>query len=184
MCIRCGSPARKDIVYTLRDTPIRPLGVSRRPLTLAPGECTTERMDDKVLGFLVMLANGLPAKEGDKGDPLTASVSLTLVVSGAVVSGRLISAKEYASAIGVNFASAFVETAKGVPGPPLSGHSAIDLAAAFDKFGDVAADGFLHLKDASIWSGHESIGPGTEGALWRVRISDVSAFVMGTPTAK
>lgn len=119
--------------------------------------------------FLVKLVNIVHSNE------LTFSVTLT--TTGGVITGTLISTKEYFD----RFSNAFAEAWPGGPSEEVrSGfaawgeHRGSELAAA--EGGD---DPFIHLKNARFVDGSGAVPSGAEGILWRGKLEEVVGFTLG-----
>lgn len=107
--------------------------------------------------------------------PLTFGVTLT--TTGGVVSGTLISTKEYFDRFSQAFANAW-------PGGPNE-----DIRSSFSKWGDQrgnefssAEDGhdpFIHLMNARFVDGAGAVPTGDQGILWRGKLEDVVGFSLG-----
>ena len=116
---------------------------------------------DLVLDMLVFLAEREPS----------ISVNVTVSVGGTIISGTVISAKEYVSRLGSRFTAAI---------DGLDGDKAIELASQFDtKMTGPAKDGFLHLRDATV---HAQTPIETRDHPCRIRLDAIQALVVGEPT--
>lgn len=108
------------------------------------------------------------------------SMGITVTSGGMMLTGNVISGRQYFELLGASFKGANTQ-------------GAVDLrevlSSSFDGFKDiypssdalpedyVAQPSFLHLKDAKFLAG-SSISRG--GALWRIKLADVSGFTLGT----
>lgn len=106
-------------------------------------------------------------------------VGITLVVSGLIVTGTMISGKTYFE----KFASDISGAMEKAFGP--SGIDAIreSFAAPSKMYGHssevpVTPPGFIHLKDARFFIS-PNVGIPNSGSLWRGRLSQVSGFTLG-----
>ena len=134
---------------------------------------------DDVLRFLVDLVNG--SKDMGLG------VSVTLHVSGTIVCGVLISYEAYwesfraflresgspeAQAFGDAFTAAILGTEVG----PEAGQS--DSATEDEEATTPTPPNHIHLRDAVVWA--PGVKPTLAKMLWRGRLSQVSAWSIGT----
>lgn len=106
---------------------------------------------------------------------------ITLQVSGFLVSGSLVSGKQYFEGIGTEYGNA-------VPG-----ESGQTLKASFSSLGNIYADldhakkkgikvptpNYIHLKEARFFHTGAPI-PGNRGVWWRGRLSEVAGFALGS----
>lgn len=102
------------------------------------------------------------------------SFGVTLVVSGGVIAGTLISAKTFVETFSNSFSSAW-------PGGPNE-----DVRAGFAVWGEPEAEGiheeFIHLKDARFVFGQDIVPTSGDGMLWRGSLDSVSGFSLGAFT--
>lgn len=107
------------------------------------------------------------------------SIGVTLTVGGALISGSLISGKEFFDKIAEKFNQLNPE--KGSLAEYLAKyHSQISEEVYVD--GDLPINTvFIHLDNARQYFGKESIP--TVGTLWRGRLCDISGFSIGELTA-
>ncbi|PZE19731.1 gas vesicle protein GvpU [Paenibacillus xerothermodurans] len=116
-------------------------------------------MKDSVLEFFVQAAN--------KHD---FSLDITLNVKGAVVSGTMISAKEYFSTLSEAFEDGndiaqFLSEQLG---------SAGQAAQAND-----AEANFIHMKETKVYCGDSKPTPSKGKILWRGKLSEIDGFFLG-----
>ncbi len=101
------------------------------------------------------------------------SFSITLTVDGAVLTGTLVSAKEFFDNFAASFSNAW-------PGGPHEG-----LREGFEQWGNVPEgapdphEDFIHLKDARYVSGKEMVPSLGTGVVWRGNLNSVSGFSLG-----
>ncbi len=100
------------------------------------------------------------------------SFGVTLVVSGGVITGTLISAQ--------TFFNGFADSiSKGWPGGPNE-----DVRESFAKWGGPEGtslhENFIHIKDARYVSGKDVVPNTGSGMLWRGSIDSVSGFSLGS----
>lgn len=105
------------------------------------------------------------------------SFGITLTTKGGVISGTLISTKEFFD----RFSNAFAGAWPGGPNEAIrSGfaawgeHRGSELAVA--EGGD---DPFIHLKNARFVDGSGAVPSGAEGILWRGKLEEVVGFTVG-----
>jgi hypothetical protein len=117
------------------------------------------------------------------------SFPITLSVSGMLVSGVLVGGKEYFEGIAETIS-------KGVPdeedraslrdlfGAPATiyDESSDDNPPAEDDKPEPPPPGFIHLKDARLWSPDRSPLSRQRGIWWRGRIAAIDGFFFGEPT--
>ncbi|HDO1312961.1 gas vesicle accessory protein GvpU [Aeromonas veronii] len=124
-------------------------------------------MSDDIDSDLEMLVNIVNASSG-------ASIGITLNVNGSLITGYLISGKEYydylAAELGKQSENAF----------------AMALSDGMNRISEVYGDNnrlaemrtaFIHLKNARQVMGKEFIP--NNGAYWRVKLCDVSGYTLG-----
>jgi len=122
-----------------------------------------QNLKDSALAHLVLCAN------------LNAGVDVTVIVSGQVVAGQLVSGKEYAETIAGNLRSANAS-------PELKDA----MASFFDKLaheyrsedGHTIPLNFLHIKDPSYMKG-DGGWTSVHGAIVRIPIEKVGGFSLG-----
>lgn len=100
-------------------------------------------------------------------------VAVTLTVGGTIVSGYLISAKDYFEAFADEFTSSW-------PDDPI----ADEIKGQFKKFGVVPKKeqnrfNYIHLRDARFFHPGQPAMPGNRGVLWRSRIAAIDGFCLG-----
>ncbi|GAT69861.1 hypothetical protein HS048_18195 [Planomonospora sp. ID91781] len=96
-----------------------------------------------------------------------AGISITVTVSGATITGVLVSAEEFAANVAQQISRAHDFASEDVKGFNL----------LFEHLGEAARGEFLHLRDAQLATGVEP--PQGEGGWWRVRIADVGGWSCG-----
>ncbi len=103
---------------------------------------------------------------------------ITLQVSGMLVSGYLVSGRQYFEGFAADFSGLFDDT--GAAG------AIRDTLSAYGKIYDPQADGedivppqFIHLQDARFFSTAGHPVPGDGGVWWRGRLSGVGGFSLG-----
>ncbi|QUW20506.1 gas vesicle protein GvpU [Sporosarcina sp. Marseille-Q4063] len=115
---------------------------------------------DNILEFLVQAAN--------KHD---FNLDITLNVKGAVITGTLVSAKEYFSTL-----SATLEDGNDI---------AQKLSEQLDQAGETAQNNdeteanFLHMKDTKVYCGDSKPTPSKGEILWRGKLSEIDGFFLG-----
>lgn len=128
---------------------------------------------DYLLEILVSMANSVGV-----------SVGVTILTHGFLISGMLVGGAEYFEALGRGFGSAkgtTPEMANALQKAFSSGAEPYRLA----KMGEdvsMTPTAYIHLKDARFFSGQGAPiqgAKGTEGMLWRGRLSEVSGFTVG-----
>ncbi|MDV2684656.1 gas vesicle accessory protein GvpU [Alkalihalophilus lindianensis] len=119
-----------------------------------------KEVGDSILQFLVRAAN----KENF-------NVELTLNVGGAIVTGTMVSAKDYFSSLSERFEG---------------GNEVADiLSEQFAKAGeavDTSEDSkgqFIHMKEAQVYCGDSNPTPSKGEVLWRGKLSAVDGFYLG-----
>jgi hypothetical protein len=108
-------------------------------------------------------------------------IGITLQVSGMLVSGSLVSGKQYFEGFANDFASPFVneiETANAIR------DNFRAYGEIYDKPKDDGLDHpaplFVHMKDARFFSTAGNPIPGNKGVWWRGRICEVGGFSLGS----
>jgi hypothetical protein len=104
------------------------------------------------------------------------SMSITLGVRGAIVTGMLIGRDKWLEELSAAL-SAAGEVGQGLGDGLREGFREADLQQPADQ---EVFYGFLHLKDAQYVLGGSSFAPTTAGFLWRGRISEISAWSLGS----
>lgn len=108
-------------------------------------------------------------------------IGITLQTGGMLVSGMLVSGKDFFEGFAANFASGFPSHDEGVE----------NIKQRFVDFGDIYApqEGetpmeypphFVHLANARFFGAADNPIPGRPGVWWRGRLSEVSGFLLGT----
>nr|WP_144543905.1 gas vesicle accessory protein GvpU [Cytobacillus oceanisediminis] len=117
-------------------------------------------MKDSILEFFVQAAN-----QHDF------SLDITLNVNGAVITGTLVSAKDYFNALS--------ETIEG------GSEVAQKLSEQLEKAGDAAQSNddseahFIHMKETKVYCGDSKPTPSKGDILWRGKLSEVDGFFLG-----
>lgn len=123
---------------------------------------SSEKVTDKdnVLEYFVKASN-----TGDL------SLDITLNVNGAVVSGTMISAKEYFEAL----------SGKLENGNDISQKLSEELAAASEATDDYNDDEahFIHLKNTRVYCGDSKPTPSKGKILWRGKLDQIDGFFLG-----
>lgn len=115
---------------------------------------------DSILEFFVQAAN--------KHD---FSLDITLNVNGAVITGTLVSAKDYFNALS--------ETFEG------GNEVAQKLSEQLEKAGEAAQSNddseahFIHMKETKVYCGDSKPTPSKGDILWRGKLSEVDGFFLG-----
>ncbi|UOR13518.1 gas vesicle accessory protein GvpU [Halobacillus amylolyticus] len=120
----------------------------------------SEAAKDNILEFFVKASN----KHGFELD-------ISLLVNGAVVSGTMVSAKEYFE----NLSESFED------GSDLSQELSAQLAQAGES-AQSSSDGeayFIHLKNVLVYCGDSKPTPSKGKILWRGKLSEVDSFFLG-----
>lgn len=132
---------------------------------------------DWLLRDFVEMANDNPAKE---------IMDITLLTHGVLVTGLLVSGREYFRGIGEALAKA--------TGNPDS-KTAQDIKEHYIQLGNKTYDNidkaenpypvnFIHLKNARFFHPNGTALPGSEGVWWRGRLFEVSGFFLGSLQAQ
>ncbi|MEA5477406.1 gas vesicle accessory protein GvpU [Pseudanabaena galeata UHCC 0370] len=110
-------------------------------------------------------------------------ISITLQVSGMLVSGDIVGGKTYFEGVGEEFSSTFVNHPE----------TAESIKDSFSKMGEryVQTDEtevqplpqFVHLKNARFFHTSGSPIPSNRSVFWRGRISEVGGFFLGSLSA-
>jgi len=111
-------------------------------------------------------------------------ISITIVAEGAIVSGILISGKNYFHEIGAEIGK--VKTSPGISDllQTIGGQWAAN-GARYVKPEDASDDwappepGYIHLRDARIYAPGQGGIPSNRGVLWRGKLNAVSGFSIG-----
>ncbi len=116
---------------------------------------------DSILEYFVVIAN---QKEF--------ALDITLNVKGAIVTGTLISAKEYFRLLSETFED----------GDDIAQRISEKLQIAGEDDGNKNSGGanFIHLKDAIIYCGDRIPTPSKGSILWRGELNDIDGFLFGT----
>ncbi|ERN51588.1 gas vesicle accessory protein GvpU [Alkalihalophilus marmarensis] len=103
------------------------------------------------------------------------SLNITLNVGGAMVTGTMISAKEYFSLLSEKFEG----------GNDISNHLSEQLKQAGEaaKGDEESPASFIHLNDAQVYCGDREPTPSEGEVLWRGKLSEVDGFFLGKISA-
>jgi dihydrodipicolinate synthase/N-acetylneuraminate lyase len=112
---------------------------------------------DSILEFFVQAAN--------QHDFL---LDITLNVNGAIVTGTLVSAKEYFETLSETFAE----------GSEVAQKISEQLAQATEAIDDSEAH-FIHLKNAKVYCGDSKPTPSKGDILWRGKLTELDGFFLG-----
>ncbi|RFU67315.1 gas vesicle protein GvpU [Peribacillus saganii] len=116
-------------------------------------------MKDSILEFFVQSAN--------KHD---FSLDITLNVKGAVITGTMISAKEYFNALSETFED----------GNDLSQMLSEQLGQAGEEAQTYKSEAyFIHMKDTKVYCGDSKPTPSKGKILWRGKLSEIDGFFLG-----
>jgi hypothetical protein len=111
-------------------------------------------------------------------------LGMTLLVSGFLISGKMVGGGKYVEGFANDFASGFVDQTL-----------AENVRRSFSQYGEIyKADAaqpdtadpppdsptYIHMKDARFFNTAGSPIPANRGVWWRGRLSEVSGFMMGT----
>lgn len=124
---------------------------------------------DWFLQFLVNVANRSSMEVG-----------ITLQVSGMLVSGSLVSGKEYFEGFGTIFSSAFSDPELAASIKKSVSSQGDIYADDDDEGGDQSLPQFIHLKNARFFNTAGRPIPGNCGVWWRGRICEVGGFSLGS----
>ncbi|MGD6774079.1 MULTISPECIES: gas vesicle accessory protein GvpU [Bacillaceae] len=115
---------------------------------------------DSILEFFVQAANSYDF-----------SLDISLNVNGAVISGTLISAKDYFETMSETFED----------GNEIAQKISEQLAATGESFesNKGAEANFIHLKNTKVYCGDSKPTPSEGKILWRGKLSDVDGFFLG-----
>ncbi|WP_404459126.1 gas vesicle accessory protein GvpU [Sutcliffiella horikoshii] len=115
---------------------------------------------DSILEFFVQAANNYDF-----------SLDISLNVNGAVISGTLISAKDYFEAMSETFED----------GNEIAQKISEQLAATGESFESSkgAEANFIHLKNTKVYCGDSKPTPSEGKILWRGKLSEVDGFFLG-----
>jgi hypothetical protein len=141
---------------------------------------TVTAESDWFLRVLVRSVNSIGGKGGSFG------FGITLSIGGSLVSGDLISGREYFETFAADFANGAERS-----GFPELGAT---LKKSFSQFGEMykpepdddgearsRGPGYIHLKNARVHHGERRI-PWERGVLFRARLSAVDGFILGSLT--
>jgi len=115
---------------------------------------------DSILEFFVQAANSYDF-----------SLDISLNVNGAVISGTLISAKDYFETMSETFED----------GNEIAQKISEQLAATGESFESSkgAEANFIHLKNTKVYCGDSKPTPSEGKILWRGKLSEVDGFFLG-----
>ncbi|MGD6992576.1 gas vesicle accessory protein GvpU [Sutcliffiella horikoshii] len=115
---------------------------------------------DSILEFFVQAANSY-----------NFSLDISLNVNGAVISGTLISAKDYFETMSETFED----------GNEIAQKISEQLAATGESFESSkgAEANFIHLKNTKVYCGDSKPTPSEGKILWRGKLSEVDGFFLG-----
>lgn len=145
---------------------------------------------DPILQMLVNIVDKTTAairkEDGGSNVPRTggASMGITLVVRGAVISGTLISGQEYLTKVGGDIKQGMASEGSEWMLDLLGGTFEKVAAQLYDAPGDEGGDvtdglpSFIHLKDARIFTPGQDPFP-QAGMWWRGRLGQVDGFTVG-----
>ena len=134
---------------------------------------------------IIEMVNGLDAA----GDRPTVDVAVTVTIQGMIVSGVVISAREYMRRLGSQFAEAFAgspipevgvelqERLAAMPGTVPRRRAPAQPAEGSDDLERVAPH-FLHLKGVTILMGNRTV----RMPLWEGRLAFVGGWSLASPT--
>jgi hypothetical protein len=117
-------------------------------------------MKDNILEFFVHAAN--------KHD---FSLDITLNVKGAVITGTLVSAKEYFNTLSQTFEDGNDVAQK------LS--EQLEIAGEAAQSNDDSEIHFIHMKETKVYCGDSKPTPSKGDILWRGKLSEVDGFFLG-----
>jgi hypothetical protein len=148
---------------------------------------TKSPVDSLERDWLLQRLVGLVNASGREGEA-NLSLSLTVLSGGAVLTGRLISYKEYFKRLGENVASSLKGARPDHPGKvaklfaDLGGLVETKAKAHTEETGSEFPIHYIHLADARVVHPSGMIptdAPARSLSLWRARISSVDAFIFG-----
>lgn len=96
------------------------------------------------------------------------SLDISLNVNGAIVTGTLVSAKEYFETLSETFAEGS-EVAQKISEQLVHAAEAIDDSEAH----------FIHLKNAKVYCGDSKPTPSKGDILWRGKLNELNGFFLG-----
>ncbi|WP_257347620.1 gas vesicle accessory protein GvpU [Pseudalkalibacillus decolorationis] len=99
------------------------------------------------------------------------ALDITLNVSGAVVSGTMVSAKEYFETLSETFED----------GSDIAQEVSSQLAATSESVDSISNGGadFIHLKNTRVYCGDNKPTPSKGKILWRGKLSEIDGFFLG-----
>jgi hypothetical protein len=137
--------------------------------TAPAGQGTPGGSTDWFLQSLVMLVN--------KSD---IQLGITLQVGGMLVSGSLVGGAAYFAGFADDISAPFAENPEVADAVKASYLEFSQIYRPDSTDGEVPPPMFIHLKDARIFGAAAIPIPMNRGVWWRGRVSEVSAFVLGT----
>jgi hypothetical protein len=115
-------------------------------------------------------------------------VGVTLVVGGIMVSGMMIGGRKYFEQFADIIKHSLTQAIDAEFGE-MMGNSYATVAEIYKPVGDgevepsaITKPGYIHMKDAVLYHPNDSPRLVVNHALWRVRITAVDAFTLGTPS--
>jgi len=151
---------------------------SREEKITPPGVSVVEV--DPFLQALVAIA--------DKDVKGTASIGVTLNIGGVLISGLMVSGRQYFEGVGTEIAEkATPETAAGLEVFFRNLVSKLYPPVEPGQEGELILDNtslFVHLKDARFFYPNARPVPANRGVWWRGRLAAVDGFVLGTLSAE
>ena len=110
-------------------------------------------------------------------------IGITLQVSGMLVSGNLVSGKQYFEGFATDFASAFIahpEVAESIKNSFASYGDIYNKEAEVESSQPQPLPQYIHLKNARFFNTAGNPIPGNRGVWWRGRICEVGGFTLGS----
>ncbi|KAF0816773.1 MULTISPECIES: gas vesicle accessory protein GvpU [unclassified Cytobacillus] len=121
---------------------------------------SSDTTKDNILEFFVHAAN--------KHD---FSLDITLNVKGAVITGTLVSAKEYFNTLSQTFEDGN-DVAQKVS-------EQLEIAGEAAQSNDDSEINFIHMKETKVYCGDSKPTPSKGDILWRGKLSEVDGFFLG-----
>lgn len=110
-------------------------------------------------------------------------VAITLQVSGMLVSGYLVSGKQYFEGFAAEFAGAFATHPELAESIRTSFRSYGDIYGRQEEEAETPPPQFVHLSDARFFNTAGNPIPGNRGVWWRGRLCEVGGFSLGVLSA-
>lgn len=113
------------------------------------------------------------------------TIGISILVSGTIISGKLIGVKEYYYLYGKQWIDSVdftdPESAKNFENrwKTLGDEAERNLKETMEKGGMIEPPHFIHLKEAKVISGSLLV-PSNHGMLWRGKISTINGFSLGS----